>query len=215
VKLPGGKEQATGHSREDTGTVQPRATSSGQIIVIIAILMVLVLLLLAVAVDVGRLFVERSRLERAAQAAADAGIGLVADQMVTQAGPRQTQAAARPACVPDAGYGTPGASCTATPPPSRAEQWLTDDDRATLAASAMQTEAAAEAITFAAANRAATADPGVLDFEVDYPNAYHPSDDHLRVRVSILARLSFLLAGLLGDDEVPLSVEAISEIPQR
>jgi hypothetical protein len=175
----------------------------------------LVLLLLAVAVDFGRLFVERSRLERAAQAAADAGIGLVADQMVTLAGPRQTQAAARPACVPDAGYGTPGASCTATPPPSRAEQWLTDDDRATLAASAMQTEAAAEALAYAAANRAATADPGVLDLEVHYPYAYHPSDDHLQVRVSILARLTFLLAGLLGDEEVLVSVEAISEIPQQ
>jgi hypothetical protein len=135
--------------------------------------------------------------------------------MVTQAGPRQTEAAARPACVPDAGYGTPGASCTATPQPERAEQWLTDEDRATLVAPAMQTQAAAEAFAYAAANRAATANPGVLDVQIDYPFGYQPSDAGLQVRVSILARLTYLLAGLLGDDEVDVGVEVISEIPQR
>jgi hypothetical protein len=135
--------------------------------------------------------------------------------MVTQAGPRQTEAAARSACVPDAGYGTPGAACTATPQPARAEHWLTDDDRVTLVAPAMQTQAAAEALAYASANRAATEDPGVLDVQIDYPFGYQPSEASLQIRVSILARLTFLLAGLLGDDEVDVAVEAISEIPQR
>lgn len=194
---------------------RPRTTPSGQIIIIVAILLMVVLLLLAVAVDVGRLFVERGRLERAAQAAADAGIGVVAEAMVTQAIPRQTQAAARSPCVPDAGYGTPGAACTATPQPERAEHWLTDDDRASLTAPELRTAAAAEALAYAAANRAATADPGVLDVQIVYPDAYQPSAPGVRLRVSILARLSFLLAGLLGEDEIELRGEAVSEIPQR
>jgi hypothetical protein len=187
----------------------------GQVIVVVAILLMVVLLLLAVAVDVGRLFVARSRWQRSAQAAADAGIGVVAEQMVTLAVPRQTEAAARPPCVPDAGYGTPGASCTATPLPSRAEHWLTDDDRTTLVSSALQTQAAGEARAYAAANRAGTGDPGIDSFDVDYPDGYQPQDPTVRLRVSILARLSILFAGLLGDEEYALAVEALSEVPQR
>jgi len=209
------RQRAAGRRPSRLASERGPAAVSGQIIVIVAILLMVALLFLAVAVDVGRLFVERSRLERAAQAAADAGIGVVAERMATQAGPRQTEAAARAPCVPDAGYGTPGASCTSTPQPAHAEHWLTDDDRATLTAPEMQTEAVAEAMAYAAANRAATADPGVIDLDVDYPNDYRPSDPGVQMRVSVLARLSFLLAGLLGEDEVDVNVEAISEIPQR
>ncbi len=190
-------------------------TRRGQVIVVVAILLMIVLLLLALAVDVGRLFVERSRMERAAQAAADAGIAVVAEQIVTLAVPRQTEAAARPACVPDAGYGTPGASCTATPLPSRAEHWLTENDRATLVAPPLQTEASAEALAYAAINRADPGEAGVLGVDVEYPYAYRPQDAGLQILVSIHARLSMLLAGLLGVDEVPFDVESLSQIRQR
>jgi len=187
----------------------------GQVIVVVAILLMIVLLLLALPVDVGRLFVQRSRMERAAQAAADAGVAVVAEQIVTLAVPRQTEAAARPPCVPDAGYGTPGASCTATPLPRRAEHWLTDDDRATLIAPPVQTEASGEALTFAAINRADPGEAGVLAVDIEYPHAYRPQDAALQMLVSIDARLSMLLAGLLGVDQVPFDVEALSEVRQR
>ena len=189
--------------------------TAGQVVIVVAILLMVALLLLAVAVDVGRLLVERGRLDRAAQAAADAGVGVVAEQMVTLAVPRQTEAAARPACVPDAGYGTPSALCTATPMPQRAEQWLTGDDRATLVAPAMRTQAADEARAYADRNRAGLTEPGILDLEVDYPDAYRPEAAGLRMRVSILARLSILFARLLGDDQLQIEAEAWSEIRQR
>lgn len=181
----------------------------GQVIVVVAILLMVILLILAVAVDVGRLFVERSRLQRAAQAAADAGIGIVADQMVTLAIPRLTEAAGRPACVPDAGYGTPGAACTATPEPYRAEQWLTDADRSELVAPDVQTQAAAEALEYARRNGVVTA------VVVGYPDGYFPQGPTLKMRVSIRAEMDLLFSGLLGGDGVNLEVEALSEIRQR
>jgi Putative Flp pilus-assembly TadE/G-like len=187
----------------------------GQIIVVVAILLMVVLLLLAVAVDVGRLFIERGRLERAAQAAADAGVGVVAERMVTLAIPRLTEGAARSACVPDAGYGTPGASCTATPSPNRAEQWLTDADRAELVAAPMQTQAAAEAQAYAASNGAAPGMGAVESLEVEYPDGYNPQGPTLKMRISIRASLNILFAGLLGQDDVDLGIEALSEIRQR
>jgi hypothetical protein len=97
----------------------------GQVIAIVAFLLMVLLLLLAVAVDGGRLYIERARAARTVQSAADAGIGLVGEEMVTLAVPRQTAAAVKPACVPDAGFGTPEASCTATPL-SRRNQPLAD-----------------------------------------------------------------------------------------
>src|SRR3990172_8317783 len=99
-------------------------SSRGQVIVIVAVLLMVLLLLLAVAVDGGRLYIERARLVRAAQAGADAGIGRLAEEMVTQAVVRQSEAAVRPACVPDAGFGTPGAGWTATPLPQEISHWL-------------------------------------------------------------------------------------------
>ena len=187
----------------------------GQILVVVAILLMVVLLLLAVAVDVGRLFIERGRLERAAQSAADAGVGVVAEQMVTLAIPRLTEGAARPACVPDADYGTPGATCTSTPSPSRAEQWLTDADRADLVGAAVQTQAVAEALTYAAANGADPGAAGVTAVDMDYPYAYDPQGQTLKMHVSVRAAISLLFAGLLGQDDVDLELEALSEIRQR
>jgi Flp pilus assembly protein TadG len=188
---------------------------SGQIVVMVAILLMVLLLLLALLVDVGRLFVDRSRLERAAQAAADAGIGEVADGMATLAIPRLTEGAARAACVPDAGYGTPGASCTATPSPQRAEAWLTDADRAALIAAPAQTRAAGEALEYAAANGVARGDAGVTAVEVDYPEDYDPQEPNLKMRISVRAALDLLFGHLLGREDVELGVDALSEIRQR
>jgi hypothetical protein len=177
-------------------------------LVVVAILLMVVLLLLVLAVDVGRLFIERGRLRRAAQAAADAGVAVVAEQMVTLAIPRQTEAAARPACVPDADFGTPGASCTATPSPRRAEHWLTDDDRASLVAPAIQTQAAAEAFDYAQRN-------GVGDLSVTYPFDYDPAGTGLRMLTEIETRLVVLFAGWLGKDSIEVPAQGLSEIPQR
>ncbi len=187
----------------------------GQILVIVAILLMVVLLLLAVAVDVGRIFIERSRLERAAQAGADAGISLVAEQMVTLAIPRLTEGASRPGCVPDADYGTPGTSCTATPSPNRAEQWLTDADRAQLVAGPMQTQAAAEALAYAASNGAAPGMAGVTAAAVAYPYDYDLQGPTLKMHLSVRAAVSILFAGLLGRDDIDIDIEALSEIRQR
>ena len=79
---------------------------------IVAVLLVVALLLLAVVVDAGRLYIERARLKRAAQAAADAGIGVAAEHMVTLAVARQTQVAM-------SSTASPPLTATPTPPPQR------------------------------------------------------------------------------------------------
>jgi len=115
----------------------------------------------------------------------------------------------------DAAAAILAASCTATPLPSRAEHWLTDDDRATLVGPAVQTEASAEALAYAAINRADPGEAGVLGVEIEYPHAYRPQDAALQMMVSIDARLTMLLAGLLGVDQVAFEAQALSEIRQR
>jgi hypothetical protein len=190
-------------------------TTRGQVIVIVAVLLMVLLLLLAVAVDGGRLYIERARTVRAAQAAADAGIGRVGDEMVTLAVPRQTEAALRPACVPDAGFGTPGASCTATPNPGEVNHWLTDDDRATLVAPEMQTAVAAEALNYAGRNGLRESDPETLSLEVAYPHDYDTSGSVVQLLVSVKRRATILLSGLLRLDSVTLESNGLSELPQR
>lgn len=173
----------------------------GQILIVVAILLMGVLMILAVAVDGGRLQIERTRLRRVAQAAADAGIGLVAEHMVTQAGARQTQAASMPTCAP-------AASCTPTPALNDVPAWLTDDDRATLVAPAMQTQVAAEAMRYAQLNELPQAD-------IDFPQAYDSGGPVIRIAVSLRRRATILLAGLLGREWVDLDESAVSQIPQR
>ena len=187
----------------------------GQVIVIVAVLLMVLLLLLAVAVDGGRLYIERGRTLRAAQAGADAGIGRVADQMVTQAVVRQTEAAVRPACVPDAGFGTPGTSCTATPLPGEVSHWLTDDDRATLVAPEMQTAVAAEALDYAGRNGLKQTDPEILALHVEYPNNYDPVGPAVQLLLPVKRRMTILLSGLLGLDSVTLEADGLSELPQK
>jgi uncharacterized membrane protein len=174
----------------------------GQMLIVVAILLVVVLMLLAVGVDGGRLMIERTRLRRSAQAAADAGIAVVAEQMVTQAAARQTQSALLPACAP-------AFPCTPTPAVKDVPGWLTDDDRATLVAPPMQTQVAAEARQYAQLNDIASP-------EVTYPQAYDPGAPAVRILVTLRRRATILLAGLLGGGEwVDLDGQGLSQIPQR
>jgi uncharacterized membrane protein len=173
----------------------------GQMLIVVAILLAIVLMLLAVAVDGGRLMIERTRLRRSAQASADAGIGLVAEHMVTHAAVRQTQAAALPTCAP-------GMPCTPTPALNDVTGWLTDDDRATLVAPPMKTQVAAEARQYAQLNDFASA-------EVIYPQDYDPDAPVVRVLVTLRRRATILLAGLLEEEWVDLVEQGLSQIPQR
>jgi len=173
----------------------------GQMLVVIALLLMVLLMLLAVAVDGGRLVVERTRLRRSAQAAADAGIGLVAEQMVTQAAARQTQAALLPTCAP-------AGPCSPTPAINDVPGWLTDDDRATLVAPPMQTQVAAEAMDYAQRNESPEA-------EIRYPDSYDPGAPEVRVLVTLRRRATILLAGLLGQEWVDLAEQGLSQVPQR
>lgn len=173
----------------------------GQMLIVVAILLMVVLMLLAVAVDGGRLMIERTRLHRSAQAAADAGIGLVAEAMVTQAVARQTQAAALPTCAP-------AGPCTPTPALNDVPGWLTDDDRAALVAPPMQTQVAAEAGHYAQHN-------GFDQAEVTYPQAHDPGAPVVRLLVTLRRRATILLAGLLGEEWVNLAEQGLSQIPQR
>lgn len=176
----------------------------GQIVIVVAILLIVVLTLLAVAVDAGRLYVERARLARAAQAGADAGLVNVADEIGRLAATRQAEAAASPCPV-----------CTPTPDPAKPERWLTEDDRSALIAPPMQTQVASVAQDYARRNGPAPGDPRPLMVEVRYPHGYNPSGPTVRLRVSVTRRVIILLAGLLGRDFVDLTGEAISEVRQR
>jgi hypothetical protein len=189
--------------------------SRGQVIIIVAFLLMVLLLLLAVAVDGGRLYIERARTVRAAQAAADAGIGLVGEEMVTLAVPRQTEAALRPSCVPDAGFATPGVSCTATPLPAEVSHWLTNDDRATLVGPEMQTAVAGEALDYASRNGLDRSDPEVISLDVEYPHGYDPGGPAVQLLVAVERRATILLSGLLQRDWVTLESHGLSELPQR
>ncbi|MFP3852711.1 MAG: pilus assembly protein TadG-related protein [Anaerolineales bacterium] len=187
----------------------------GQVILIVAFLIMVGLFLLALMVDGGRLYLRRSEAQRAAQAAADAGIGLVAEQMVTLAVPRQTEAAARPACVPDGDYGDTGGMCTATPEPADVAHWLIDEDRQTLVEPLAQSTVEALALNYSELNGFVSTDPQILDLQAQFPHDYQLEDDNLRLRVLIRRRVVVLLAGILGRDYVDLPAEAFSEVPQR
>ncbi len=184
----------------------------GQILIIVAVLIPVTLLMLAVAVDSGRIFIERGRVQRAAQSGADAGISVIAEQMVTLAVARQTVLASTPSPTP------PG-TMTATPLPADVSAWLTDDDRATLVAPEIQSTAAAEAREYTSKNGFDTSDPQTLLIEVTYPQPGYDPYDHsettLNLFVKIRRRTTVLLAGLLGESLIDLESEAQSEIPQR
>lgn len=186
-----------------------------QEIVIVAVALTVFLLLLAVAVDAGRLYIERETLDRSAEAAADAGIGWVSDQMVTQAVIRQTEAAARPRCVPDGDFGSTGATCTASPQPADVPHWLTEEDRATLVSPGYQIAAEAVAADYARRNGIDHSSPGVQSLDFMYPYNYSANAPNLQFMVRVQRRVVVLLAGLLGRTSVDVAGQGLSELPQR
>jgi hypothetical protein len=176
----------------------------GQIVLIVGILLMVLLTLLAVIVDGGRLYVQQGRIQHSAQAAADAGIGVIAEKIVTQAASHQATA-----------FAYPCPSCTPTPDPYQPHLWLTDYDRMMLVAAPQRTAVAQVAIEFASYNDLEISDPEILQVSVLYPFEYNLSDPSLRVDVQITQRTSILLVGLLNREFVDLSGRGISEILQR
>lgn len=187
----------------------------GQVLVVVAVLLVAGLMLLALAADGGRIYVEQVRLRRAAESSADAGIGWVSEQMVTLAVPRQTEAAARSACVPDGDYGDEGATCTATPEPEQIHHWLQDDDRATLVSPSFQATAVWVSESYAAQNDVVAGGPDAVQVYVQYPYLYDPEATVVQLRVELRRRTVVLLAGLLGEEFVWLNAVGLSQVPQR
>lgn len=187
----------------------------GQVLVIVAVLLIAGLFLLALAADGGRLYIERIRLERAAQSSADAGIGWVSEEMVTLAVPRQTQAAQRSPCVPDGEYGAEEATCTATPLPEEIHHWLEDEDRATLVSPDTRATAVEVARSYAHRNDVRQGGPDAVELGIDYPYQYRDDSPVIQLRVAVRRRTTILLAGLLGSDFVWLEAAGLSEVPQR
>jgi hypothetical protein len=184
----------------------------GQVLILIAVLIPVVLLFLAVAVDAGRIFIERARLQRSAQAAADAGISVVGEHMVTLAVARQTVMAGTPSPTP------PG-TMTATPLPGDIQSWLQDEDRLSLISDPLRGTAVAEALLFAQHNHIDLTSPNILRLEVKYPQpGYDPGDPGTRVLrflVEVEQSTMVLLVGLLGDSFINIEAMGQSEIPQR
>lgn len=189
--------------------------AAGQILLILAVVLMVGLFVLALAVDGGRLYLERARMSRSAQAAADAGSSWVAEQMVTQVVPHQTQAAGLPPCLVFGEFGDPAASCTATPAVDAIPRWLTDSDRATLTASGAQATVEAVALQYAELNDLRVEDPSVVELRVEYPHEYDPQGESIQVWVGVVRRTKILLVGLLGEDFAEVRAETISRIPQR
>ncbi len=192
-----------------------KSKERAQVLVIVTILLVVLMLLFAVIVDGGHLMIQNHQIGRVADAASKAGMVVVGDRMVTQAVWRQSEAAMRPPCTPDAGYGAPGAACTATPQPQDIPAWLTDEDRAALVSPAMQTPVAAAVLEYAEHNGAAPSSPNMCEVTVTYPFDYQPGDKNLRLRVHLHCHVAILLTGLLGQDQVGISAEGEQSLPQR
>lgn len=176
----------------------------GQIVIVVAVLLMAGLFLLALVVDGGRIAWQRSKAHRAAQAAADAGIGIVSEGVVTLAAMRQTEAADNP-CP----------SCTPTPDPEFASRWLSDEDRSTLIAPPMRTQVAAEAEEYLSKNGFDSSQPETLSMQVDYPVGYRPLDQSIRIKVRLNRALIALIAGILGRETFEIPVEAVSQVQQR
>jgi len=198
-----------------------RSKQRGQILIVVAILLLVVLFFLAVIIDGARLMVERHELNRAADAAARAGLGMVGDQMVTQVVQAQT-AAALNLCTPipennlltPEGF-IPPPTCTPTPLPSDFYAWLTDRHRATLVSPAMQTSVAFQVQAYAENNNLGLSNPDVVELEVTYPYEYHSNNRVLNIYVRIRRQVTVLFVGLLGIDQGELSGDTKQSIPQR
>ena len=189
--------------------------AAGQILIVFAILILIMVFFLAWIVDGGRIAIRRAETRRGAEAAANAGMVVVGNQMLTQAVARQTEAAGRPPCAPEAGYGTPAPNCTATPQIRDIPAWLTDDDRATLVSPAVQTPVAAAAQDYAARNNVGPASTNIVEFSVIYPFDYQAQAREIRLNIRIRRAISILLAGVLNRTQAELAEESIATLPQR
>lgn len=208
----------------------------GQLLIVIAIVVSIAMLLLAVAVDGGRLFLERNRIARGAQAAADAGVGLAAEEMVTLAEERRDvaleeyQQAAEDAqeeweeaCkaelitdddVPPA---DPGINCDEEPVPEPFEPcepepqcWLEDEDWEKMDSASVRDQVERESLEYARANGFDRDDPNTLKLEVEYE--VEQIEELVQVRVTIERQTTILLVGLLGGSFVNLEAEGLSEL---
>lgn len=193
----------------------------GQILMVVAILLLVVLFFLAVIIDGARLMVEQHELDRAADAAARAGLGVVGDRMVTQVIQAQTMAAIH-LCTPLPGESTPTPegfipppTCTPTPHPDDFYAWLNDRHRSTLISDGMQTAVASQVYAFAEYNQLGSSNPVVEEIEVIYPYVYHPGDRDLNIYVQIRRQVTVIFMRLLGIEESELYGETQQHIPQR
>lgn len=198
-----------------------KTNQQGQILIVVAILLLFVLIFLAVIVDGARLMVERHELNRAADGAARAGLGVVGDHMVTQVVSAQMLAAYH-LCTPIPEDSTPTPEdqmlppmCTPTPFPSDIYAWLNDQHRATLVSSGMRTAVASQVQAYADNNNLGLSNPDVLELEVVYPYEYQPGDRDLNIYVRIRRQVTVLFVGLLGLDQGELSGDTQQSIPQR
>ena len=192
----------------------------GQILIVVAILLLVVLFFLAVIIDGARLMVEKHELNRAADAAARAGLGVIGDRMVTQVVVAQT-AAALNLCTPIPEHNlltpeyTPPPPCTPTPLPSDFYAWLKDHHRANLVSPAMQTSVAIQVHAYAENNNMGLSNPNVIELEVTYPYEHQLTDRDLNIYVRIRRQVTILFAGLLGIEQGELSGDTKQSIPQR
>jgi hypothetical protein len=192
----------------------------GQILIIVALLIPVALLILAVAIDVGRLHRERNQMRRAAQAASDAGVSALAEEMATLGYERYRETIRTPSPTPDP-LATPGptSAVTPTPFPDQAVAWLQDEDREALTTDPIRSRVINVTQEFARLNGLHPDDPSIQEFEILYPqpefNPYNLEQDLLRLSVRVRGRSLMLLAGLVGREYVEFSVEAASQMQVR
>lgn len=203
----------------------------GQLLIVVAIVISIAMLLLAVAVDGGRLFLERSRIARAAQSAADAGVGIAAERMVGLAEERRAEAIAEyeeaveearreweEACLGETlPEPPPEINCDEEPDPAPFEPcepepqcWLEEDDWKTLDTEGVRSEVKQEALEYARANGYDLSDSSVLNLEVEY--LVDKPEESLQVQVTIRRRTTILLVGLLGGSFVNLEADGLSKL---
>jgi hypothetical protein len=208
----------------------------GQLLIVIAIVVSIAMLLLAVAVDGGRLFLERNRIARGAQAAADAGVGLAAEEMVGFAEERRDEAledyqqeaqdaqeeweeACKAGLTDDEEVtpADPGINCDEEPEPEPFEPcepepqcWLEDEDWVKMDSSSVRDQVELESLEYARANGFERDDPNTLKVEVEYE--VDKTEESIQVRVTIERRTTIVLVGLLGGSFVNLEAEGLSEL---
>jgi hypothetical protein len=184
-----------------------------------------------VAVDGGRLFLERSRIARAAQSAADAGVGIAAEKMVELAEESRAEAIAEneeaveearreweESCLGETlPEPPPEINCDEEPDPEPFEPcepepqcWLEEDDWKTLDTEGVRSEVKQEALEYARANGYDLSDPSVLNLEVEY--LVDKPEESLQVQVTIRRRTTILLVGLLGGSFVDLEADGLSKL---